>query len=82
MRTVQVFDWQDMPEEVKQDFLKEQSESVANGTYIEWFPSTMPSGYSHLTPPQVDLINTWLREQGMMEDKSDDLFYVLINVFW
>lgn len=74
MKTLQVFEWLNMPSEV-QDELAADSEATGD-SYHRWYPK------SDNDVPYKAKVNQWLLDNGMQVEGGNEYFHVLIHISW
>lgn len=91
MKLRQVFDGCGMPHEFNGEevsILIAGPDGANNGVCYDWFPSwaDIDVEYPHFKTEQeqkaAKLFNEWLVENGMIWDKEDELFSVLVDLSW
>ena len=78
MKWVQVFEWSEMPEPLREDW--KRTERPNNNACYSWYPNCDDEDWE--LPDLKGRMNGWLLTQGMVEDRTDEYYYVLISVSW
>ncbi len=84
IKTMTVYDCQDMPENVQEAFWsffrRAEYDSVGNDCYVDWWVEAEVD-----PPPERQLIDDWLIEHGALsheKQKEEDDGHVIIHHWW